>query len=204
MPEVARTYSWVVLTQGDRPAELMAALASIRAQTGAGVGAEIVVVSNGAGPLDTGSTDAIGPVTEVVLDENVGIPAGRNAGIDHASGDIIFFLDDDAVVAHTDLVERVDYLMATEPALGIISFRLVDPISGHTERRHVPRLRPGDPTVSGSVTHFLGGACAVRRQVFTQVGGYPAAFFYAMEESCLLYTSPSPRDATLYRMPSSA
>ena len=30
------------------------------------------------------------------------------------------------------------------------------------------------------------------------------AFFYGMESGCLLYTSPSPRDATLSRMPSSA
>ena len=28
--------------------------------------------------------------------------------------------------------------------------------------------------------------------------------YYIEEESCLLYTSPSPRDATLSRMPSSA
>ena len=30
------------------------------------------------------------------------------------------------------------------------------------------------------------------------------AFFYEHDDSCLLYTSPSPRDATLSRMPSSA
>ena len=29
-------------------------------------------------------------------------------------------------------------------------------------------------------------------------------YLFAMERSCLLYTSPSPRDATLSRMPSSA
>ena len=36
-------------------------------------------------------------------------------------------------------------------------------------------------------------------------GGYAAAFLAADEGmDCLLYTSPSPRDATLSRMPSSA
>ena len=30
------------------------------------------------------------------------------------------------------------------------------------------------------------------------------ALFSALREACLLYTSPSPRDATLSRMPSSA
>ena len=32
----------------------------------------------------------------------------------------------------------------------------------------------------------------------------PATFTYTLANGCLLYTSPSPRDATLSRMPSSA
>ena len=37
----------------------------------------------------------------------------------------------------------------------------------------------------------------------TQVAGYPSVFAHGML-SCLLYTSPSPRDIPLSRMPSSA
>mgnify|MGYP003315215967 CR=1 FL=1 len=41
---------------------------------------------------------------------------------------------------------------------------------------------------------------------WTQEGGRPHAEVMALEQAgdCLLYTSPSPRDATLSRMPSSA
>ena len=35
------------------------------------------------------------------------------------------------------------------------------------------------------------------------IGGYSFGLFHVVQ-SCLLYTSPSPRDATLSRMPSSA
>ena len=58
----------VVLTQGRRPAELAAALDSLRAQTG--VELDIVVVGNGWEPegLD---------VRSVALAEDRGIPAGR-------------------------------------------------------------------------------------------------------------------------------
>ena len=40
--------------------------------------------------------------------------------------------------------------------------------------------------------------------LFKESGSYKPKFLDARERSCLLYTSPSPRDATLSRMPSSA
>ena len=52
--------------------------------------------------------------------------------------------------------------------LGIISFRIADPETGVTQRRHVPRLRASDPMRSSRVTTFLGGANAVRTQVFAR------------------------------------
>ena len=42
-----------------------------------------------------------------------------------------------------------------------------------------------------------------KEEQFTLQSGSPQAFQH-QSESCLLYTSPSPRDATLSRMPSSA
>ena len=38
----------------------------------------------------------------------------------------------------------------------------------------------------------------------TQVAGYPSVFAHGMLSICLLYTSPSPRDPSISRMPSSA
>ena len=40
--------------------------------------------------------------------------------------------------------------------------------------------------------------------VSVREGVLGARYFLAMDSGCLLYTSPSPRDATLSRMPSSA
>jgi GT2 family glycosyltransferase len=51
----------------------------------------------------------------------------------------------------------------------------------------VPRLRAGDPDRSSEVTTFLGGACAVRRSVFDEIGGFPDGFFYAHEETDLAW-----------------
>ncbi|CAM5629752.1 Glycosyltransferase family 2 protein OS=Streptomyces alboniger OX=132473 GN=CP975_31220 PE=3 SV=1 [Streptomyces alboniger] len=55
------------------------------------------------------------------------------------------------------------------PNLGIISFRIADPDTGVTQRRHVPRLRAADPMRSSRVTTFLGGANAVRTNVLAEV-----------------------------------
>lgn len=170
---------WVVLTMADRPVELARAVASL----GEGDAApDVVLVVNGAtvAPADRPPGARI-----VELPENVGIPAGRNTGAAQLSTELIGFLDDDAEVLSTGLASQVADRFARDETLGVVSLRIVDPDTGETSRRHVPRLRVGDPGVSSEVTHFLGGACVIRRAAFEQVGGYPDDFFYAMEESDL-------------------
>lgn len=175
----------VVLTQGDRPKELRDLLASVARQEGDPV--EVVVVGNGANlpPLPVG-------VRSVELPENLGIPGGRNVGIESfgpagSDVDVLLFLDDDGVLPDAGTAEAVRAAFDADPQLGIISFRIADPVSGTTQRRHVPRLRASDPLRSSRVTTFLGGATAVRTQVFQQVGALPDHFFYAHEETDLAW-----------------
>ena len=122
-------------------------------------------------------------VRVVELPTNVGIPAGRNAGLEAVEADIIMFVDDDGWLASAGTAERLRGLFAAEPELGIVSFRITDPDTGSIQRRHVPRVRVGDPKESSEVTTFLGGAAAIRRLVFDDVGVFPAIFFYAHEET---------------------
>jgi len=176
------TLGAVVLTMGDRPVELNRLLRSVADQEGDPMA--VVVVANG-GPLPELPEGAIG----VALPENVGIPAGRNVGTDELSDDtdVVLYLDDDGRLAGTDAGRLLREAFAANPRLGIVSFRIVDPESGETQRRHVPRLRAGDPMRSGPVTTFLGGASAVRAAVMREVGGLPDDFFYAHEETDLAW-----------------
>jgi GT2 family glycosyltransferase len=173
--------SVIVLTMGNRPVELKKAVDS--ALTQKGVEVEIVLVGNGA--------DIPGSWPETVrvvrLPENVGIPAGRNRGVEASTGELILFLDDDGYYDSTDLGAHLRDRFTADPKLGIVSFRVRDPEGGPGERRHVPRLRAGDPLRSSEVTTFLGGACAVRRAVFDAAGGLPEDFFYAHEETDLAW-----------------
>lgn len=172
----------VVLTMGDRPRELERLLRSVADQDGERMA--VVVVANG-GPLPELPEGAVG----IALPKNVGIPAGRNVGADGlpADTDVVLFLDDDGRLGGTDAGRLLREAFAANPRLGIVSFRIVDPESGETQRRHVPRIRVGDPLCSGPVTTFLGGASAVRAAVLREVGGLPDDFFYAHEETDLAW-----------------
>ncbi|MFJ1546234.1 glycosyltransferase family 2 protein [Streptomyces sp. NPDC088246] len=175
----------VVITMGNRPEELRALLDSVAEQDGDRI--EVVVVGNGA-PVP----DVPAGVRTVELPENLGIPGGRNVGIEAfgpsgADVDALLFLDDDGLLPLTDTAELCRQAFEADPELGIISFRIADPDTGVTQRRHVPRLRASDPMRSSRVTTFLGGANAVRSKVIAEVGPLPGQFFYAHEETDLAW-----------------
>ncbi|MFD4948647.1 glycosyltransferase family 2 protein [Streptomyces sp. NPDC058239] len=175
----------VIITMGNRPEELRALLDSVAKQDGDRI--EVVVVGNGA-PVP----DVPAGVRTVELPENLGIPGGRNVGIEAfgtsgADVDALLFLDDDGLLPLTDTAELCRQAFEADPELGIISFRIADPDTGVTQRRHVPRLRAADPMRSSRVTTFLGGANAVRSKVIAEVGPLPGQFFYAHEETDLAW-----------------
>jgi GT2 family glycosyltransferase len=162
---------WVVLTTGGRPAALAQAVASLAA---APDGGEVVVVSNGGGPL-------VSPAGTRVVESavNLGVPGGRDLGVRSTSAPVIGFLDDDAEFRGE--AGRIQREFDEDPRLAAVSLRLVDE-DGATSRRHVPRAGSGDPDESGQVAYFLGGASAIRREAYEQVGGYFTELFYGHEE----------------------
>ncbi|MFO7250730.1 MAG: glycosyltransferase [Actinomycetes bacterium] len=180
--------SCVILTMGNRVAELNRAVESALNQADGDI--EIVIVGNGAdvppitAEIPPGSKATIKTIR---LPENVGIPEGRNRGVQECTGDVVLFLDDDGWYANSKVAAHIRERFATEPDLAVISLRVMDPDGGAGQRRHVPRLRAGDPARSSEVTTFLGGASAVRRSAFLQVGGLPEKFFYAHEETDLAW-----------------
>jgi GT2 family glycosyltransferase len=175
--------SVVVLTVGNRPAELGAAVGSALGQRDVTV--EVIVVANGApaAPLKLPADERVSVVDEP---ENLGIPGGRNLGADHARAPLIAFLDDDARFADAGVLARALAVFDSDTNLSVLALRIVDE-DGDTARRHVPRLGSRRPDRSGPVTAFLGGAAVIRRAAFEDTGGYADAFFYAMEETDLAW-----------------
>lgn len=177
-------FSVVVLTMGNRPVELDRAIRSALDQKDVDV--EVVIVGNGV-PGDWTPPLADPRIKTLLLPENIGVPAGRNRGVRESSGDIVVFLDDDGYYPSLELGKRLQRMFTDDPSLGIVSFRIKDPDGGPGQRRHVPRLRAGDPERSSPVTTFLGGASAIRRAAFDAGGGLPENFFFAHEETDLAW-----------------
>jgi GT2 family glycosyltransferase len=164
----------VVLTQGRRPDDLRLGLDSLLRQEGVDV--DVVVVGNGWEPA--GLPEG---VRGLALPEDLGIPSGRNAGVPHVEGELVFFLDDDASLAEPDTLSRLAALFDAEPDVALVQLR-VDPREGGVGPRDwVPRLRSGDRGRSGDVTLVWEGAVAMRRRVFDEIGGWAGQFRFIHE-----------------------
>ncbi|MGA5703591.1 glycosyltransferase family 2 protein [Peterkaempfera bronchialis] len=168
---------------GTRPKELNELLESVAGQEVQPT--RIVVVGNGT-PLPQLPTG----ITVVELPENLGVSGGRNVALEHLADfgdvDVVVDLDDDGRLIDTGVLGRLRELYESDPQLGVVSFRIADE-TGHTQRRHVPRLRSGDPMRGGPVTTFLGGGHALSSKMLAEIGGWPDAFFYAHEETDLAW-----------------
>jgi GT2 family glycosyltransferase len=168
------SFGAVVLTMGKRPDDLRRGLDSLLSQVD--VDLDVVVVGNGWQPVDLPEG-----VRALALPENIGIPAGRNAGVPLVRGDMLFFLDDDACLPRTDVLARMAAAFAADPKLGLIQPRVVDPEGRGAPRRWTPRMRVGDPGRSSPAMNIWEGAVAVRRAAFDYAEGWPEPFWYAHE-----------------------
>ncbi|MGW1812743.1 glycosyltransferase family 2 protein [Streptomyces sp. NPDC002125] len=173
-----------VLTMGNRPAELLALLESVAKQDESAV--RVVVVGNGAGSLPV----LPGGVDGVELAANQGVSGGRNVAWERlrecGDVDVLVDLDDDGLLVDTDVIRRIADLYEADPGLGIVSFRIADE-RGQTQRRHVPRLRAGNPMRGGKVTTFLGGGHGLSMRMLEETGGWPEEFFFTHEETDLAW-----------------
>jgi GT2 family glycosyltransferase len=167
-------FGCVVLTMGRRPEDLRRALDSLLAQRG--VELDVVVVGNEWEPA--GLPDG---VRGVGSPDNLGIPAGRNLGVPHTQGELLFFLDDDASLAAPDALAGVARRFEDDPELGLLQLRVAPRDGGPSARDWVPRLRVGDRSRSSEITVVWEGAVAIRRSVFDAVGGWPGDFRFVHE-----------------------
>ncbi|MDJ0378536.1 glycosyltransferase [Cryobacterium sp. PH31-L1] len=168
------TVGVVVLTQGTRPVDLDRGIRSVLAQQG--VTLDVVCVGNGWQP-----TELPAGVQTLGLPTNLGIPAGRNRGVSHVTGEYLFFLDDDASIPDPNFLIAAIGKLRSDPTIGLLQPRVEDPAGIESPRRWIPRIRKGEATTPGPVFSVWEGAVLLPRAVFDATGGWAEPFFYAHE-----------------------
>lgn len=175
----------VVIVTYNRKNDLKEAIESARAQSYDKV--EIVVVDNNSadGTIDL-LRDEFPAITTVRLAQNGGPCVGRNVGAAKATGDILFFLDDDATL-DSDAIHRIVQRFSLEPGLAVIVSQILDANSGNPDRS-CPRAVAG-PLDEEFYLPEMGneGATAFRREGFRRAGGWAEHLVQCSEGRDLSY-----------------
>jgi GT2 family glycosyltransferase len=139
--------------------------------------------------IETGLQDALRaqtwPPDEIEVVRGVR-PNGRarNLGIARTSGDILVLIDDDALPAQLQLIEKLTAPLLSDPGIGATgASRLIPPGSSPFQRwtaRQVPRIEnpvvsvpnEANPITNHFYTNITTTCCALRRDVFDEIGGF--------------------------------
>jgi len=159
----------------ERLDSLSAAVTSVLEQTR--VPDELIVVVDGDAGLEALVAERLPHVRVMGMGRNQGLSAARNAGVAALTTDVVAFLDDDAVGAAA-WIERLEDALADCAVYGA---------SGRSDALwEAPRPRwlpdeflwvigcsyEGQPTERQQVRNVYGGCCALRREMFDELGGY--------------------------------
>jgi GT2 family glycosyltransferase len=181
----------VVLAWGSQPL-LHKCVASIRGSTG--VSTDVVVVDNGCTDDAVATLPDDPNVAVVTAPSNLGFGGGCNLGARSARGEVVAFVNPDAIVSET--------------ALAALAAPLADPEVGITSARLRLLDQPEQLNSSGSSIHYLGigwangygvdaslearrrpitgatgAAMAMRRDTFDDLGGFTPEYFLYLEDS---------------------
>ncbi|MBV8712100.1 MAG: glycosyltransferase family 2 protein [Solirubrobacterales bacterium] len=174
------TTSVVIATyHADRVPDLLATIDSLARQTSPAH--EVIVAVDGNPDLASTLSRDLPDVTVVENIHHAGAGGARNSGASVASGDLVAFIDDDAVAA-VDWIAQIEKAMTDARAIGVGG--LIEPLW----LDHPPRWFPtefgwvigcshrGLPETRTAVRNVWAGNMAMRRDRFQAVGGFRADF----------------------------
>jgi GT2 family glycosyltransferase len=133
---------------------------------------EIIIIDNDPFSELMGKLPWKDSIKYFLQDRNYGVAGGRNKGIEEAQGDILVFLDDDAVFSSSNVLKTSREYFENNINLACLAFR----IENYYSRKIVPMEFPHPDTNKADqetfISYFLGGACALRRSALDHVGPF--------------------------------
>lgn len=165
---------------------------------------EVIVVDNGSGADETDKLDrwlkewqGVIPVSIVKSAENLGFAGGNNLGISKARGRLLFLLNNDTLLHHTD-IDRLAKRVLQAPHIGGASPLICDadaneriqyagytPLSSITLRNHAigwGERRCQAYSHAHPTPYLHGAAMMVRREAINRAGLMPTCYFLYYEE----------------------
>lgn len=152
---------------------------------------EVVVVSDDQG-LAAAATAGLGDRVKMVRFDMPNISTARNLAIDHAGGDVVCFIDDDAVPEPTWLLNMAAAFSGPGVAAAVgsvrarngISFQSFRPfIDGAGSTRDMGETQPDCQAPPGFVPKLVGTNMAIRRAALEEVGGFDERFRFYLEDA---------------------
>jgi len=176
MPEIS-----VVILTWNRKEDLAEAIDSVLMQ--GGISFEIIVV-------DSASTDGTRELIQsrypeiryIRLPYNLGVIGGRNIGMANARSEVVFLLDDDAILPRPDVLKLAYQHFQRDPSLGVLFGRIYNYYDGKVERAIGLQSPNYDESRPYYTFNFRGVAEFIRRDLLDEIGYLEPLFFREGEE----------------------
>ena len=126
---------------------------------------EIIVVDDGSTDASAAIAQSFGPPVRVLTQANLGPAAARNLGVQHATGELLAFLDADDLWLPDKLAHQVHFLL-DNPVCQAVFGRMENFITPELDERQAVLLAKS----AGQGGEILVGTLLIRRAAFLRVG----------------------------------
>ena len=125
---------------------------------------------------------------KVFFKKNMGLTYARNRGAEKASGEIIVWMDNDTFFEDPSALTLILNEFEKDSDLKILTYPVHEILSDNTERYLIPRPRtPYKYNQEFETSYFLGGANAMRTEMFKKYGMFDEKLVYQLEELDFTY-----------------
>ncbi len=192
------TIDFVIITY-NRPEDCLELLQNIVQLNDAAKLLNKVIVVNNNSPISYAPVEAwIKTVKDIniiynIAPDNLGVTAGRNYAMQFSDGELLVFIDDDALLQHEDTLINIKNSFnapgINNRPVAIVSFRVLYYPSLVLQRnalvhKKIDQYKDKDLFFT---YYFAGGAHVITKEALGVVGKLPDDFFYGMEEYDLSY-----------------
>ncbi len=170
----------VILLTHRRPAALATALRTLELASPAPN--EIIVFDDdpeGSGRQAAGLDHPV--VRYVCSGQNHGPAGARNVAAREATGDILFFLDDDCLLESGDAVATLRECFR-QAEIGCVACLIRNATTRDIVPKEFPGYHPECWETPQWVTYFLAGGFAIRREAYLALGGFDPRLYHGEEE----------------------